>query len=156
MARLADLLGNAQRTDMFRMAENKPVPKRGKKKHYSQMTPEEKNYLFSKLKAVKKWGISTHALDRIYEKGIEATYSDLVSSIHNSYIIEYHVAQFDGKDDKRVVLRSKARVNRTYNLHVVFSISRQRIVSVWMNHVNDKHSTIDMTDYSRKVKIIGA
>lgn len=161
MARMSDLLGNANRMDLYRVAKNEAVPVRGRKKYITQMSKAEVDYLFIKLRAVRKWGISTHALDRLVEKGIEATYADLVSTIDNSTIIEYHVAKFTDKnnkkvDDHRVLLRSKARVNVDYNLHVVYSLTRKRIVSVWMNHKDDKHATLDMRDYDKNLKIVGA
>lgn len=155
MAKLADMLGNSKRMDLYRISKNENVPTRGLKKHYTQMNDKEKNFIFATLKSYKNWGMSGHALDRLVEKGIEATYEDIVSTIHNSMIIEYHVAKFQGVNDERVLLRSKAIVNKCNNLHVVFSITRGRIVSVWMNHKDDKHSTIDMSDYSKSVKIIG-
>jgi hypothetical protein len=156
MARLADMLGNAKRMDLYRYANNENVPKRGRKKHESQMSNKEKDYLFTKLRGVKRWGMSTHAVDRITEKGIEVSYNDVVSTIHNSTIIEYHLAKYQDEKDVRVLLRSNARVNRDYNLHVVFSITRGRVVSVWMNHKDDFHATLDMRDYDKNVKILGA
>lgn len=161
MARMAELLGNASRMDLYRVMENKTVPVRGRKKYFTQMSRPEVSYLFTKLKAVKKWVVSDHALDRITEKGIKVTYADLVSTVHNATIIEYHVAKCtlqDGEkiDDQRVLLRSKAMVNINYNLHVVYSLTRKRIVSVWMNHKNDKHKNLDMRDYDKNLKIIGA
>jgi hypothetical protein len=154
MAKLADLLGNANKMDLYRVAKNEEVPKRGRKKHYTQMSKKETDYLFSKLRGVKRWGLSYHALDRIEEKGIEVTYEDIVSTIYNSNIIEYHVTKYKGENDSRVLLRSKSLVNGENNLHVVYSISRKKIISSWLNHKNDKHKTIDMRDYSGNVKII--
>lgn len=154
MARMSDILGNAKKQDMFRVAKNEKVPYRGKKKHGSQMTTQEKEYIFKKLKSVKKWIVSKHALERIEEKGINVTYKDVVSTIHNSKIIEYHVAKFDNKDDIRVLLRGNAIVNRNYNVHFVYSLTRGKVVSSWLNEVTDTHKTLDWRDYDEKLYII--
>lgn len=153
MARLMDLIGNAQKMDMKRVANGEKVPKRGKKKHYTQMTSEEKKFLFNKLKSVKKWRIGGHALDRMKEKNIEVTYNDIVSTIYNSNIIEYHTVKLNNFNDRRVLLRSKAITNGEYNLHVVYSITGRRVVSVWLNNIDDLHNTIDMRDYDSDMKI---
>jgi hypothetical protein len=160
MAKLFDVLGNAKKMDLYRVAKNESVPKRGRKKHYSQMTKDEKDSLFARLRGIKGWKLSNHSLDRLVEKNIHATYYDIVSTIHKSRIIEYHIVKMKEKDvninDERVLLRSNAVVNGDYNLHVVYSITRKKIVSVWINKVDDIHSTIDMRDYDKNVKIIGA
>jgi len=155
MAKLADLLGNAKRTDLYRVAKNEKVPYRGKKKHGEQMNQKELDFLFNSLKSVDKWGLHPHALQRLQQKGIEATYADIVSTIHNATLIEYHLAKFNDKPDPRVILRAKAVVNGHYNLHVVYSLDRKVVVSVWMNDVNDKHATLDWRDYDKNFRIRG-
>jgi hypothetical protein len=155
MAKLAHMLKNAQRMDMIRVGNNESVPKRGKKKHYTHMSNEEKEFLFKQLKGVKNWDISYHALERIEKKGIKATYNDIISTIHNANIIEYHLTKFEDEKDARILLRSKSLVNKCYNLHVVFSVTRQKVVSVWLNHIDDQHKTVDMRDYNKNVRILG-
>jgi len=157
MAKLADLLGNARRQDMIRMSKNESVPNRGKKKHGTQMTKEEIEYLFKRLRSVKRWRMSAHAVSRITEKGIKVTYRDAVSTIHTSKIIEYHIVNLgNGKKDERVLLRGNAVVNRDSNVHFVYSLTRQEIVSSWLNRVDDKHNTLDWRDYDEKLRIKGA
>lgn len=155
MARISDLLGNAKKQDMIRVAKKERVPYRGKKKHGTQMSKQEQDYLFSKLKAVRRWKMSEHALERIEAKGINVSYRDVVSTIHNSTIIEYHMARFKGQPDPRVLLRSKAVVNGKYNVHFVYSLKRREIVSSWLNEVTDVHKTLDWRDYDAKMKIRG-
>ena len=155
MASLAQLLGNAKRMDVYRVANNESVPRRGKKRHYSQMSKEEQDYLFSRLRNVKKWHIGDHALEQMEKKGIDVTYNDIKSTIHTSKIIEYHVAKVKNKEEERVLLRSNAVVNGKYNLHVVYGLGTKTIVSVWLNEVDDVHKTIDMNDYDKNVVIKG-
>lgn len=155
MARIADLFGNANKQDLKRLLVGENVPYRGKKKHGTQMTKREKEYLFKTLRSVEKWTISSHALDRIKEKGIKVTYEDVVSTIHNSEIIEYHIARYKEEDDVRVLLRGKTIVNRNSNVHFVYSLTRGEIVSSWLNRADDFHASLDWRDYSKDLKIVG-
>lgn len=154
MAKMAELLGGTKRQDLLRVANNEKVPYRGRKKHFTQMSQHENRYLLDSLKDVDKWTMERHALDRIIEKEIDATYEDAVSTIHNGKIIEYHIAKHREEKDARVLLRANALVNGTYNLNVVYSLTRKSIVSVWINDIKDKHSTLDMNAYNRGLKII--
>lgn len=129
----------------------------GKRKHGSQLQQVEIDSIFKRLKSVDSWGMSTHALDRLVEKGIEATYDDIVSTIHNASLIEYKIDYLDraNRCDERVVLRSNAIVNRMYNLHVVYSLVQNRIVTVWMNKVDDLHDTLKWEIYDENMKVFG-
>lgn len=129
----------------------------GQRKHNSQLSHFEKLSLFTRLKNVQYWGMSAHALDRLVEKGIKATKEDVVSTLNHANIVEYRIFQYSENDacDERVILRSKAMVNGRYNLHVVYSLTNHRIVSVWTNHVLDKHSTLDWSIYNKDMKVFG-
>lgn len=156
MAKMADIFGSAKIQDLKRVLNGEKVPYRGKKKHGTQMSRREKEYLFNTLKSVDKWEVSQHALDRIKDKGINVTYDDIISTIHNAMIIEYHVARYgDNKDDVRVVLRGNAVVNRNSNVHFVYSLTRKKIITSWLNRVDDKHETLDWRAYDSNLKILG-
>lgn len=133
----------------------------GKRKHRSQLQQEEIDRIFSKLKSVEengeRWRIRTHALDRMEQKGIKATYEDLVTTIHNAEIIEYKMDySYDiNRCDERVVLRANTIVNDYYNLNVVYSLSEKRIITVWINDINDSHSTLDWSLYDENMKVFG-
>lgn len=155
MATMQEILGNAGKMDMMRVTKNQRVPNRGKKKHGSQMTKKERDYLYKRLQSFEKWTVSRHALDRIKMKNIRVTYDDIVSTIYYSEIIEYHVVEnFKGVRDERVLLRGKAIVNRNKNANFVYSITRGEIVSAWLNRVDDRHATLSWSDYSKDVKIL--
>lgn len=135
----------------------------GKRKHMSQMTDAEINLIRKKLSKVQNddWKLTGHALDRLTEKSIRATKQDIISTIYNSHIIEYRIVRNRNRNsksryDERVILRSKSVVNGSYNLHAVYSLTNKVIVTVWLNHVRDWHSTLDMSIYSKDMKIIGA
>ena len=127
----------------------------GQRKHSSQMSESEKSLVIEKLKSVKAWFMSGHALDRINEKGINATLDDVISTIYNANIIEYKIDynSRSNRCDERVVLRSRAIANEEYNLNVVYSITNKSIVTVWLNHVEDKHDTLDWSIYSEGMKV---
>jgi hypothetical protein len=130
----------------------------GKRKHRSQLQQEEVSTIWNRLKSFDDWYMSSHALDRIHEKGIKATYDDVVSTIDNAEIIEYKVDYNEriNRCDERVVLRANAVVNDTYNLNAVYSITRGVVVTVWINHINDRHDTLDWSIYDENMKVFGA
>lgn len=130
----------------------------GQRKHNSQLSHFEKLALFTRLKEVPFWGMSSHALDRLVEKGIKATREDVISTLNHANIVEYRIFQYEQSVDlydERVILRSKAKVNGRYNLNVVYSLTNHRIISVWTNHVLDKHSTLDWSIYNKDMKVFG-
>lgn len=131
----------------------------GKRKHVSQMSKNEIEILFKRLKKVEdegsQWRMTTHTLDRINEKKIDANYQDLVSLIHNSDVVEYKIDKnkFNGEPEERVVLSSKSTVNRCYKLKVVYSITKRRIITAWVNHIKDNHDTLDWSLYSEEMPV---
>jgi hypothetical protein len=127
----------------------------GKRKHVSQMNREDKRIIFARLKEVKysQWTIKRHALDRMAEKKIHATKRDLISTIHNCNIIEYKIDDCTSGCDERVLVRAKSVVNSDYNLNVVYSLSNRQIVTVWMNHVEDTHKTLDWSKYDKNMVV---
>jgi hypothetical protein len=133
----------------------------GKRKHGSQLKDFEIDGLFNRLKAVEikglRWRIAGHALGRLQDKKINATYQDIVSTIHNSSIIEYKIDEnkIVGGYEERVVLRSTAMVNRDFHLHAVYSLTERRIITVWINHKSDFHATLDWSIYDEDMKVFG-
>lgn len=132
----------------------------GKRKHISQMNNNEQALLWRRLNHVQEheWKLTEHTLSRLKEKGIRATRNDIVSTIYNARIIEYRIVHNERYDsiDERVILRANAVVNGSYNLNAVYSLTNQRIITVWLNHVDDLHRTLDMKIYSAEMKVKGA
>lgn len=133
----------------------------GKRKYCSQMTDSEIDGLFARLKDVElqglRWRIAGHALLRIKDKGINVTYDDIVSNIHNADIVEYKIDanKFTGEPEERVVLASKTIVNRCYRFKAVYSLTERRIVTVWANHIKDNHATLDWNLYDKDMPVFG-
>ena len=140
-----------ERTEMFNYV--------GKRKHVSQMCDKDINSLFKRLKNVERngqtWRMTGHTLKRMDEKGIQVSFEDIVSMIHNADIVEYKIDdnRFSGKPDERVVLVSKFVVNRCYRLKVVYSLTDRRIITVWTNHVKDNHKTLDWSLYTQDMPV---
>lgn len=129
----------------------------GKRKHSSQLTEDELESLHGRLKDVVEWNLTYHALDRLDEKGINATYEDIVSTIFNCEIIEYKIDYNEriNRCQERIVVRSNALTNGDYNLNVVFSLSDSYVITVWLNHVDDRHDTLDWSLYDEDMKVFG-
>lgn len=132
----------------------------GKRKHISQMNSNETSTIWKRLKNVQEfeWKLVGHALKRLAEKKIKANRYDIISTIYNSEIIEYRIVHNNvtNSHDERVILRSKAIVNEKFNLNAVFSLTNKRIVTVWINHINDRHDTLDWSIYDKNMKVLGA
>lgn len=141
--------------DMLVVSENEKMKQTGKRKHGSQMTLEEIRGVKRRLMDVKEWKIIDHAFDRLQEKGIVATYEDIVSTIYNSHMIEYRIVYnfYLGAYDERVIMRAKTLVNKHYHLNVVFSLTDNAVVTVWINHKKDRHDTLDMSIYDGNMKV---
>lgn len=129
----------------------------GKRKHKSQMNSREVNGLWFRLRNVGKscWILSDHATDRIKEKGIETNLEDIVSMIGNAELIEYKLHRWKSQMHERIVLRSKAIVNGDQNVHAVYDLTTNEVISVWMNHVDDRHATLDFSNYDKNTKVFG-
>lgn len=128
-----------------------------KRKHVSQMSVQEKDFIWKRLKGVKEtdWKVVDHALERIGEKGIRVTIKDLVTTIYNAELIEYKTIDKWNGVQERVVLRSKSVVNRNFNIHVVYNLTEKCIVTVWMNRIKDRHKTLDWSIYDAELKVLG-
>lgn len=127
----------------------------GKRKHSSQLTQDEIDSLHKRLESVSNWGLTVHTLKRLREKGINATYDDIVSTIFNCEIFEYKI-DYNKKSNRcqeRVVVRSKVLTNGEYNLNVVYNLSNSFIVTVWLNHIDDRHKTLDWSIYDESMKV---
>lgn len=139
----------ASQTEMMKFA--------GQRKHATQMSKQETDGLFRRLRAVRsnQWRLVGHVFDRLEEKGINATRADIISTIHRSTLLEYKIDERFGVCDERVLLRANAMVNDCYNLNVVYSLTNKKVVTVWINHINDKHKTLDWSLYTADMKVFG-
>jgi len=141
----------------------------GKRKYYTQMTEEETQSLKFRLLSRDKWKIGTHALkmieERLQEKGNSVKFGKefLRKPILNGRIIEYKVdltVRADSPEpfyDERVLLKSMETVEsdsgKQYTVNIVFSLSSNRVVTVWLNSVDFHHPDVDMSIYDENMYI---
>lgn len=127
-----------------------------KRKHYSQMNTSEIKSLYAKLLSVttKNWRMSYHAEERLVQKRIDTSRSRIVDVINHCEIIEYKTVDNGRYTCERVIVRDTTLINKNYNLNVVFDVTRGVVISVWLNHVKDRHSTLDMLIYDRELQIL--
>ena len=115
------------------------------KKHITQMTREDIEKLThtvnNMLTGTRRVKFSGHAIERIIEKNIDG--SRILAALKNADIIEYHLREHSKEQsDKRVLLRSRDVVDNK-NFCVVLSLDKNKVITVYVNNVNDTHSTLD-------------
>ena len=114
------------------------------RKHYTQMTVDEKSFLNSFL--TKNYYIGNHALERIKEKNINQ--DSIMRAIHNGSIIEWHY-----KNGNRLLVRGNVNENG-YNICVVLNCDRGNIITVYKNSVSDNHCTLKEELYEKDFNIM--
>ena len=130
------------------------------KKHYSQMTATEINFLKKELKEINVHNckVSSH-LVRKFKTELKIELLELARTIksNDSLIIEYNTV----RNDKRILIRSKKEYNvildgrkQLANICLVISIIENKIVTAYYNSSNDNHNHINMTRYNQNLKII--
>ena len=144
---------NTNNIRTFNIATGLKVEKR---KHYSQMNTSEIKSLYAKLLSVttKNWRMSYHAEERLVQKRIDASRSRIVDVINHCEIIEYKTVDNGRYTCERVIVRDTKKKKKNYNLNVVFDVTRGVVISVWLNHIKDRHSTLDMLIYDRELQIL--
>lgn len=142
---------------MFIKEKNELAKYAGKRKHFTQLQESETDGLWKRLRSIGKqeWFLIDHVYDRLNQKGIKVDKKDIINTVDNAFIIEYkidHHARMD-KYEERVVLRSRRQIQGGHNLHVVYSLTDKKIVSVWTNHKSDMHFNLDWTKYDANMKV---
>ena len=132
------------------------------KKHYSQMTLKEKEFLKSKLNNLKreKLIVSDH-LQRKFIGYDLSEVKNLPFKTELDMIIEYNERPMNSYMDRRILVRSKkiydVRIGNKIekcNLCVVYSIITNSIITIYWNKSNDNHTSINMNRYDKNLKII--
>lgn len=131
------------------------------KKHYTQLSIEELDYLEKMLHNLKKIRPSWHLVEK---KDILIKKKDILKVIKDSeirnLIIEYNTTKKSYGIDKRVVLRSKEVYNVEIgeniiecNLCFVISILSGEVITAYYNNINDNHENIDWARYNKNLKV---
>ena len=119
------------------------------RKHYSQMMNHELTVVAEKVKScsLEDWRVSSHSMERMIEKGINPL--QIAEAIISFSVIEYKLYH---EGEERVLIRGKEE-HEGYQVCVVLSVSKRRIVTAWKNHVKDNHSSIRMSEYNAHLVI---
>lgn len=139
-----------------------------RRKYVTQMTKKEKKLIEHKLEKARaivyhnKAEIGKHAHERIKDRSrLNVTEDMIIESIMDSRYYEYKLITKGRKIiDERVLLKSNKAYNdnrdNLSNLVIVYSLTRNDVVTFWENSIHDNHSTIDINSlYDKKFDICG-
>lgn len=126
------------------------------RKLYTQMNKLELTYLKDQLNKINSFETTFHADDKFYELQLSKDYIyNLIGKFDIENIIEYNTGR---GHERRVVVKDLTPIKCDNGKVVVakYSIDLDTgvIVTVWVNLINDKHKTIDMSYYNENLKII--
>lgn len=127
------------------------------KKHYTQMTQEEIDYLYNEILKISRLRVQSHMWDKIDKYELDAFFvRNILDRITKESIVEYNNGK---RHERRVVLADKrnpieASDGSTMYLTVVIDIDDQYFVTLWVNDINDNHDTLNMNYYDKNLQII--
>lgn len=142
------------------------ITKNQQKKHYTQMTNGEKEYIINKLNqySISNICLSNHVIEN---KNREFSMSDIYSILKKDELIDLIIEYNTNGKDRRILIRdnsihtvdfldSKGNFicKENANLCFVISINSGRIITVYWNIHGDNHDTIDWRRYDAQLKII--
>lgn len=127
------------------------------KRHIKQMNAKEKDFLNNKIRPdmIKNFNINKaltyHSYSRFQRKfPVPLTKEEIIEAINTGDFIEYKkIYENNILIDKRVVLRKNMKNDSTYDLVLVYSLMKNKIITVWDNHKDDLHRTLNLNKYSR-------
>lgn len=118
-----------------------------KRKHVSQMTPQEITFLKSKFRHVKEPIYTNYSLGRLSQRKIQR--KQVVRALKIGELVEYHLV---GRHH-RVLVRGTAS-KRGEVVCVVLDIFTREVVTVFKNVITDRHWTLNPSNYDNKVDIL--
>lgn len=141
------------------------------KKHYSQISNIEFEYIENILKNMNRIYLTTHLKNKIIWNAIDFADIDVCKYTLNKlsednlsrFIIEFNrVEDRRGGNSNRVLLRfdddiyvlNKNNNKLKCNLCVVLNLNNNQIITAYFNKVNDYHVSINMNRYDEKLDII--
>lgn len=124
------------------------------KKHFSQMTPQERTYLVNRFKSIppQKWKFTNYSRKRLAERGVD--FSVIATFWKEDFdLIEFHKHE-DGSN--RILLRSIMVDSNNNQVCAVFNLSTYEIVTLYLNYKKNKHSNLDWSQYCEGINIKAA
>ena len=133
------------------------------RKHFTQMDEQELKIVENKIKNSVKGDVNSvniipHAFDNLYKrlrKGRDInTYKIMLAQALLDFTSIEFKRIYNGVNlvEERSVLRGNRLVNGE-SIVLVYSITKRTIVTVWINSLNDMHSTLDTNLYDSEMVI---
>ena len=128
------------------------------KKHYTQMTEAELNYLIGKVKQIPRTHLARgHAADKFELYDIPKNYVNTVlRSLTKDNIVEYNTGRWE--KERRVTLHCNDVIEcedgELVNATFVIDLDTYEVVTIWVNSIYDKHENVNMTYYDENLKIL--
>lgn len=124
------------------------------KKHASQFTHKEVEQVYNARERVKDlWlkrgiNIGLHLQDKIRNGETKFSYEMTMKTMLSSTVVEYN----ETGSDKRILLRSHYAVNKEVQC-IVVSLLSGKVITSYLNKVDDRHKTLDQRRYNKNLKI---
>lgn len=118
------------------------------KKHYYHMNEAEIATVKTIVKKrLQNMSTLTHFHDMV-EKRIDLTYTEILEIFYNGdfNLIECHNAYDNNCGSFRAVIRSH-QIVKERNIIIVVDVFKQQVVTMYTNHHEDTHSTLDESKY---------
>lgn len=122
------------------------------KKHFTQMTQTETNFLIQKFKSIPqyKWKFNGYSKRRARQRGVD--FSVFRSIWTDGFdLIEYH--KHDTKGENRILLRSILTDENDYQVCAVFNFTTLEVTTVYLNWRHNKHSNLVWDEYDSSVSV---
>ena len=133
------------------------------RKHFTQMNEQELKIVKNKIKSsvngdVNSVNIVPHAFDNLFKRLRKGRDINTYKVMLAQTLIDFTPIEFkriyNGVNlvEERSVLRGNRLVNEE-SIVLVYSITHRKIITVWINSLNDMHSTLDTNLYDSEMVI---
>lgn len=133
------------------------------RKHFTQMNEQELGIVENKIKSsvnrdVNSVNIVPHAFDNLFKRLRKGRDINTYKVMLAQTLIDFTPIEFkriyNGVNlvEERSVLRGNRLVNEE-SIVLVYSITHRKIITVWINSLNDMHSTLDTNLYDSEMVI---
>lgn len=136
-------------------AHHKRTTQRGRaRKHITQMSRDEVEYLRELISRVDNITLCDHAQDAAARLNVSEQYIKAVN-LQRAQLVEFNTGR---GTSRRVVLRDKRAIHinryQLKNLVIVLDVDTKEVVTIFLNDIHDHHKSIDLTYYTKDLKII--
>ncbi|ARM66815.1 hypothetical protein AM4_157 [Lactococcus phage AM4] len=133
------------------------------RKHFTQMNEQELEIVKNKIKNSVKGDVNSvnivpHAFDNLFKRLRKGRDINTYKVMLAQTLIDFTPIEFkriyNGVNlmEERSVLRGNRLVNEE-SIVLVYSITQRKIITVWINSLNDMHSTLDANLYDSEMVI---